>query len=154
MSGGGILFPNAKINVSAVTDGTSNSLIVGESSNFLYTLNGTKVNWSSGWHGFFIGCNSASTPPSYGNGGDARTMNQLSMRYRINQTRGWPDGGNCGSTGVCDNMGTNTPLTSGHPGGVNVLLADGSSRFLGDTLAADLLGLLATRDDEQTMPSF
>ena len=44
VSGGGILFPNAKINVSAITDGTSNTLIVGESSNFLYTLNGTKVN--------------------------------------------------------------------------------------------------------------
>ena len=55
---------------------------------------------------------------------------------------------------MCDNIGTNTPLTSAHPGGVNVLLADGSCRFLADTLAGDILGLLATRDDEKTLPDF
>lgn len=155
VSGGGILFPNAKINMSAVTDGTSNTIVVSESSNFLFTQNGTKVDWSSGWHGFFIGCDSTQTPPNYNNGGDARTMNQLSLRYAINQFRGWPDPpGNCGGTGVCDNIGNNFPLTSAHPGGVNVLFTDGSTRFLSETIAASVQGLLATRDDGQTLPNF
>lgn len=154
VSGGGILFPNAQINMSAILDGTSSTLLVGESSNFLYTQSGTKVDWSSGWHGFFIGCDSTNTPPNYSNGGDARTMNQLSLRYLINQNRGWPDPpGNCGTTGVCDNVGSNTPLTSAHPGGVSILLADGSSRLLSDTVTARVLGWLATRDDSQALPS-
>jgi prepilin-type N-terminal cleavage/methylation domain-containing protein len=155
VSGGGILFPNAKINMAAITDGTSNTMIVGESSNFLFTLNGTRVDWSSGWHGFFIGCDNVNSPPNYSNGGDARAMNTLSVRYLINQTRGWPDPpGNCGSTGVCDNIGTNTPFTSAHPGGINVLLTDGSTRFLSETTAAAVLGCLVTRDDAQTLPAF
>lgn len=153
VSGGGILFPNAKINISNITDGTTNTMIVGESSDFLYTLNGAQVAWSSGWHGFFIGCNNANTPPNYGNGGDARAMNQLSVRYLINQKRGWPNApGNCGSTGVCDNIGTNTPLTSAHPGGIDIILADGSCRFVNENLDATTLGRLATRDDGLPLP--
>jgi prepilin-type N-terminal cleavage/methylation domain-containing protein len=154
VSGGGILFPNAKINISAIQDGTSNTMIVGESSHYLYTQNGTKVDWSSGWHGFFIGGHNANQPPNYSNGGDARTMNTLSLRYLVNQFYGWPNPpGNCGTTGVCDNIGTNTPLTSAHPGGVCILLADGSSRLLAETVAANVLGWLATRDDGQALPS-
>lgn len=153
VSGGGILFPNAKINISEITDGATNTMIVGESSDFLHTLNGAQVDWSSGWHGFFIGCSNANTPPTYGSGGDARTMNQLSLRYLINQKRGWPNSpGNCGSTGVCDNIGTNTPLTSAHPGGIDILLADGSCRFVQETLDATTLGRLATRDDGLPLP--
>jgi prepilin-type processing-associated H-X9-DG protein len=39
------------------------------------------------------------------------------------------------------------PLSSTHTGGVNVVFADGSVRFLRDSLDVNVLALLATRDD-------
>lgn len=154
VSGGGILFPNSQIDISKITDGTSNTLMVGESSDFLYTQNGTQVDWSPSWAGFFIGVKGTGLPPQYNNGDDARAFNMLSLRYLINQRRGWPNPpGNCGSTGICENQGTNFPLTSSHSGGVNGLLADGSARFLEETISGTTLGLLATRDDGQVAPA-
>ena len=78
-----------------------------------------------------------------------------SIRYRINQKDGWPDSpGDCGQTGVCQNVGTNIPLNAGHAGGVSALMADGSVRFLNEDIAMLTLAALATRDDGQTISSF
>ena len=92
-----------------------------------------------------------------GNGSDNRTFQLTTIRYQINQKQGWPDGptndGNCGSTGVCDDGGTNIPLNSAHTGGVNGLLADGSVRFLQNNLALVTLAQLATRDDGTVLSS-
>ena len=41
-----------------------------------------------------------------------------------------------------------------HPGGVNVLFADGSVRFLSESLDPQTLRLLMTRDDGQALPAF
>ena len=78
---------------------------------------------------------------------DSRIFGLTSVRYQINQKRGWPDAGDCGGMGVCSNFGCNIPLNSAHTGGVNVALADGSVRFLADTTALLTLAQLATRDD-------
>jgi len=156
--GGGVLFPFSQINFAGISDGTSNVIAVGEQGDFLITLNGTKQPWGAGTiHGWFIGAHGGSPtvdrrPPNYFNGGDARHFNMTTVRYNINQKRGWPDApGNCGSLGVCDNVGNNIPLNSAHPGGINVLLCDGSVRFLSDTLDLAILARLATRDDGQTV---
>jgi prepilin-type processing-associated H-X9-DG protein len=72
------------------------------------------------------------------------------IRYRINQKTGWPDApGNCGATGVCENVGSNVPLNSAHPGGVHLLMCDGSVQFVSDAVALDIVARLATRDDGQ-----
>jgi prepilin-type processing-associated H-X9-DG protein len=74
------------------------------------------------------------------------------IRYNINQKRGWPDPpGNCGALGVCDNVGNNIPLNSEHPGGVNGLFCDGSVRFLSETMDLATLARIATRDDGQSV---
>ena len=41
----------------------------------------------------------------------------------------------------------NPPLTSAHPGGVNVLRVDGSVQFLSDTIDMESLTIQAIRDD-------
>lgn len=158
-SAGGLLFPNSMIKLAEISDGTSNTLMVSESNDYLTTVSGQKVDWNATFHGWVIGASDARKPPLYGMSGatpvDARTFNQITIRYRINQKTGWPNPpGNCGSLGVCDNTSTNPPLTAAHTGGVNAVFGDGSVRFLNDNLALSTLGLLATRDDGQSIPEF
>jgi prepilin-type N-terminal cleavage/methylation domain-containing protein/prepilin-type processing-associated H-X9-DG protein len=150
----GILFPAGKITLDSVSaaDGTSNTMAISEQNTFLITANGSRVGWGTGnLHGWMIGWHSASS--TAGAGGDARTFQMTTIRYAINQTKGWPDApGNCGSLGVCDNVGTNIPLNSAHAGGVNALMTDGSVRFLSETTSLPVLAVLAMRNDGQANP--
>jgi prepilin-type processing-associated H-X9-DG protein len=150
-SAGGAIVPGVQIKlaINMIPDGSSNQILVAEQNETLTTLNGSKVVWGAGLlHGWMIGWHTTLTPNGGGNIGDARTFQMTTIRYQINRRTGWPDPpGNCGSTGVCDNIGTNIPLNSGHTGGVNALFGDGSVRFLRDALPIATLAGLATRDD-------
>ena len=156
VSGGGALIPGGAVKLSSISDGTSNTLIISEQSDFLWLQDNTKVSWATGsLHGWFIGFYRNITPPTIGNGGDNRTFQMTTIRYKINQKKGWPNGsGNCASTGVCDNVGTNIPLNAAHSGGVNGLMADGSVRFLSDDLSLAILGQLSIRDDGVPLAGF
>ena len=148
--GGGTLFPGGKVNFASMTDGTSNTIVVGEQNDAIVTLDGTKNYWNASTaNGWEIGSpnNSGTSPPNLGNGGDKRHFQMTTVRYAINQKKGWTNGGDCGGQGVCSNMGNNIPLNSAHTGGVNVLLGDGSVRFLRDSIPIATLAQLATRDD-------
>ncbi|VTR99492.1 DUF1559 domain-containing protein [Tuwongella immobilis] len=143
MGAGGVMHSNSQVQITGITDGTSNTMIVSEDGNFLFTANGSRVNWRAGGpHGFAMGV-------GYGgslSGGD-RPFNMTTIRYAINQVRGWPNSpGDC-SLGVCENTGGNTPLRSAHTGGVNAVFADGSVRFLTDSLPVETLIQLGIRDD-------
>lgn len=70
---------------------------------------------------------------------------------RIN---GWPNAGDCGNLGVCQNLGVNIPLNSAHPGGVHIVLCDGSVRFVADSMTMELLAKLSTRDDGRPIESY
>src|SRR5262249_58838813 len=111
------------------------------------TLNGSPQEWGSGLrYGWMLGWYTVT--PKDGAVTDARLFQATTIRYQINRKTGWPDyPGDCGNTGVCENMGSNTPLNSTHNGGVNALMGDGSVRFLTDATALSVLGGLATRDD-------
>jgi prepilin-type N-terminal cleavage/methylation domain-containing protein/prepilin-type processing-associated H-X9-DG protein len=149
VSAGGILFPNAQVRMGQITDGTSNTLLVGEQSDFLTTLNGSKQAWTaSSRNGWLMGAGSTGIPPNYLPGGNNRAFNITTVRYAINQTTGWPDPpGDCYATGVCEDQGGNIPLSSTHGAGANVLMADGSVRLLSSATPVATLGALATRDD-------
>ena len=152
--GGGIVM-NTKQTLGALTDGTANTILISEQSNFLKTANGTRVAWNAnGPHGWTIGW--GNTNNSFTNTttiGDARTFNTTTIRYTINATGPaagtlWADPpGNCGSHGVCDNTGANIPLNSAHTGGVNILRGDGTIGFIRDSIPLLNLAAAATRDD-------
>jgi prepilin-type processing-associated H-X9-DG protein len=80
---------------------------------------------------------------------DARGQTSTTIRYAINQKFGWKPGvANVGvSPSRWQSEGSNVPLVSAHPGGVNALLGDGSVRFLQDSTDLLMLARLATRDD-------
>jgi prepilin-type N-terminal cleavage/methylation domain-containing protein/prepilin-type processing-associated H-X9-DG protein len=151
ISGGGVLVPGSmKQSLSVITDGTSNVAMISEQGDFMINTSGTKVDYRNTLHGWMIGWHTTATPPQWGNGSDNRTFQMTTVRYMINQKTGWPTPpGNCGSLGVCDNASSNLPLNSAHPGGVQIALADGSVRFLSQTLDMATLGRLAVRDDGQ-----
>jgi hypothetical protein len=151
-SGGGTLFPNQAVNFGGMTDGTSNTIVVSEQSNFLTLSTGTKVSWNgSGLHGWAMGAGNASVPPAYTD----RAFNTTTVRYTINFTKsgGWANNTTCCSPGdgVGSNYGHNTPLNSAHTGGVNVLRGDGTVGFLRDSIPLATLMSLATRDDGLTL---
>jgi len=147
-AGNGMLIPGfARLRMEGVTDGTSNTICVGEQNDFIFTTDGVRRQWGAGLlHGFQIGWHSSAVPNGT-NIGDARTFQMTTVRYQINQKRNWTN--NCGGTGVCDNMGTNIPLNSAHTGGINTARVDGSVQFLRDSTALATLARLAVRNDGQ-----
>jgi prepilin-type N-terminal cleavage/methylation domain-containing protein len=147
LGGGGVLFANSRIRWKDVTDGTSKTLMLGEQSDFITTLDGTKNAWTCANWGWMLGACHTEPPPGYlcNSAGFAITT----VRYAINQKTGWPNGGNCAGTGVCGFNANHVPLNSAHNGGAMAASCDGSIRFLGDETDVAVLGRLATRDDGQ-----
>ena len=137
-SKGGILFDTDEggVGFGQITDGSSNTIMLGEQSDFMLRSDGTLVEVrGDGNHGFNMGSNSG------GQGG--RIFNIVSMRHTINLKDYDSVAGGYGNTGA------NRPLLSAHSGGVNVSLADGSCHFLSDNTAIGILLNLSDKDDGQ-----
>jgi prepilin-type N-terminal cleavage/methylation domain-containing protein/prepilin-type processing-associated H-X9-DG protein len=153
IGGGGVLIANGKLTFADVTDGASNTMMASEQGNWISTTDGSgDHDWraSQPW-GWQMGTVAVGTPPhmTYAE----RTFNLTTIRYRINQTAGWP-GDDANGTGVGLDNGANTPLNSTHSGGINALFADGSVHFITDSTTMDVLARLATRDDGQPVDAF
>src|SRR5207244_457625 len=85
---------------------------------------------------------------------DNRAQHFTTIRYRPNQKE-WvkttPNTGVFSASHSWKCEGANVPLVSNHTGGVNVLNADGSVRFLRDNVDIIMLARYATRDDGQVL---
>lgn len=171
-SGGGMLGPNSFVRFSAVTDGMSNTMMVGEQGVKLIRLDGT-YSWifpsqgaatagGSNYTGWLIGCRVEGQPPTIdgnlndsesgtqGPGGGYRFFNVTTIRYRIRQE---PFADTI-FPGMSSSMGANNPLGSFHTGGTHALLGDGGVRFLSENMDLETLKKLATRDDGQPIGDF
>jgi prepilin-type processing-associated H-X9-DG protein/prepilin-type N-terminal cleavage/methylation domain-containing protein len=131
---GGVLLPARCVTIAEITDGTSNTVAVGEQSDWLEP--DEVYGKSDCWHGFPMGA-------SYAYGG--RMFNLTSVRYTINMKSST-------LTGVGGNCGPNSPIQSAHAGGANTLFADGSVQFLSETLNLNVWFDLCNRDDGHTIP--
>ncbi len=155
ISGGGMALANKPIRIRDVTDGTTNTIHLGEMSGRLRRLDGT-FSWVSGSgtvHGWLMGTRNAGSPPNLDtgtSGGDQRCFNMVTIRYSPNQE----PFANQLFPGMGSNQGANNPLNSMHTGGVQILLADGSVRFLSENIDLESLKKLATRDDGQVIGEF
>ncbi len=116
-------------NMKDCTDGTSNTMMIGEDSGLIANVDRRK-NLSGGWGGMRpVG---TSGGDGYGGGGI------VTIRYSPNPKTA------PAFTGAGFNNG---PLTSFHVGGVHTLLADGSVRFISDNLSLDTLLALGAIND-------
>jgi prepilin-type N-terminal cleavage/methylation domain-containing protein len=132
--------------IAKCTDGTSNTLIEGEMSHYVFNAAGQKDdrrpsrNWSwamgglSGWRDW------------------APATCTVTVRYA-------PNSKVLGQNGLVwsawdDASGSNCPLTSAHTGGVHGLLADGAVRFVSDNIDLGILTLLSVRDDNIPVGDF
>jgi prepilin-type N-terminal cleavage/methylation domain-containing protein/prepilin-type processing-associated H-X9-DG protein len=152
-SAGGTFFRGSSVKLGDMTDGTSNTMMVSEQSDWMVAADGSKRQWTSaGLYGWSMGTD-YNIPPNGTNIGDNRQFNCTTIRYNINAKTGWSthggtstQSGDC-TVGVCYDMGNNIPLNSTHAGGVNILMGDGSVRFLADSTPIGILALMAVRDD-------
>ena len=145
MSAGGMLVPNVAIQDSHVRDGTSTTLLVSETSDFITDASGAQRRVDAGFFlGWLSGTNAENAPPNFNNALDAYCLNIMSVRYPINER-------NYLLPGIHDSHGPNNPLLSAHPNGVNALFVDGSVRLLSDDIDLTTLKRLATRDDGEVV---
>lgn len=142
ISSGGVLIVNSGVPIAQITDGTSNTIAVGEQSDWLQpTTPGADRGCPNGdcrsdcWHSFAMG------------GPDSnRAFNLTCVYHPINMksTTGY---------GVPENCGPNTPIQAVHPGGAHTLFADGSVQFLNESLNLQVLYNLANRNDGKVTSS-
>jgi prepilin-type processing-associated H-X9-DG protein len=116
----GIIYPDSKINLRRVTDGSSNTIIVGEVS---WRGSGPTRTWIVG-----------------GLTGGGWVYAAENVRYPMKEAfRAEPPG----ESGFGNN---HTSLGSEHPGGAHVCMADGSVQLLSEDIAVADLRPLASRD--------
>jgi prepilin-type N-terminal cleavage/methylation domain-containing protein len=117
-----------------MTDGTSNLAAIGEQSDFLINLStgakydgrstGVNYGWPMGINGTF---------------GGERQFSLTTIRE--------PLGTKNTATMYSQDMYPNMPVQSAHTGGVQLLIADGTVRFVSNNINFQLLQMLVTRDD-------
>lgn len=130
---GGVLIPDDGVKISEVTDGTSNTMAVAETSDWCRDANGKKEDCRCDCiHGFQMSGNNSSS--------DHRTFNLTTVMHRINEK-------SINAYGVAGNCGNNRPIQSAHSGGANSVLVDGSVRFLNEEMNIRVFRDLADRDD-------
>lgn len=137
LSQGGILLNDAGIGFGEISDGSSNTILIGEQSDWMVNPDGTLIEIrSDGNHGFNMGARTQGP-------GESRIFNLTVIRHPLN-TKNYID---VEATGAAGNIGANRPLLSSHPAGVNVGLADGSVHFLNESLELLTLFNLSDRND-------
>lgn len=148
----GMLAANRSLTFKDCTDGSSNTIIVGEQSG---QVNGRErsANALGAWFGLVLntvttsdGKNTwtASTPVDTVTYSSGYTGGLTTLRFAPNAYWQTAAPGSCNSE-----FEVNYVLNSFHPGGIHVLLTDGSVRFLGDSVDMDMFRWLCVRDDGQ-----
>jgi prepilin-type processing-associated H-X9-DG protein len=147
----GILYAGSKTTLVGITDGTSNTWIIGEQSDHLRDANRTPITAgytancgnSGGLYGWPMGA-AIGNNQAVSAWGDGRHFNCTSVRWPLNNTNN-PVMSNSSATGTNNDVGTNFPLSSGHSGGVNIGLADGSIRFFSNSTSLTIISYYCTK---------
>lgn len=152
----GLLLENESVSFRDISDGSTNTLLVAEQSSARYPT----IDVSSGLpvvelvtdesiRSSYLGSAWAGTnhPSSLIAGGPTNSchhvFNVTTVRYGINLNGSAPATGDTSAV----SGGANTPIMSAHPGGANVLFADGGVRFLSENLDFGVLMAISDRHD-------
>ncbi len=141
-SNNGMLPKNECMSIADATDGTSNTMIVAEQSTY---VNGRNI--TANYYGAWYGTRHPRPMDDAAGCGDLWGAGTTAVRYAPNL-----------NTDTLDGAGqmyhNNTILNSRHPGGVNILLTDGSVRFASETIDMVTLRQLACRYDGVPLGDF
>ena len=139
----GVLGANTQVRYRDITDGTSHTMMVSEVGEYLIDSNSgdRKDRRPGGYFGFNEGYRAGSY-----------ACNTSTLRYAINRLSMDLSGGewDC-AHGNCVAAANNSVLRSSHPGGILASFADGSVKFLNETLGVDILGRVGARNDGLTI---
>jgi prepilin-type processing-associated H-X9-DG protein len=149
----GVMAGNTRVKLTDISDGTSNTMVVGEQSNHLRDVNNQVIlgrNYGGGQvsvtcqgpDGWIQGC--VINVPTGNVGNSDVVYNVAVIRYPINQIGMQLNVGGCE-----DNVGNNIPLSSMHSGGASLLFGDGSVRFWTSNTDLRVLCYAACRNDGQ-----
>jgi prepilin-type N-terminal cleavage/methylation domain-containing protein/prepilin-type processing-associated H-X9-DG protein len=132
VSWGGMLITNGAVTIADVgRKGTTHTIIVGEQSDFCTDSDGIKRDCRSDCgYGFPMGPSSKDT--------FERQFNLTCVVFPIGYS-------NYDAMGVTGDCGPNRPIQSAHSGGAQVLMVDGSARFLVSAIDVNVLYALANR---------
>jgi hypothetical protein len=125
------------VGIAGITDGTSNTVVVGEQSQFnVDTATGLLTkDWRA--------CNHDGGPWSGGAGGDSDWwLNMTVVRATINSK--------AGNNGNEAPYYRHTRILSPHAGGAHVLISDGAVKFLSENMDAVTWYRACSRNDNQT----
>lgn len=146
----GMLPMNVPVKDSHVTDGTSNTIMLGEQSGSVRSAAGVALDFrGSSTEGAWMGADATGASPASGD-----SYNTTTVRYPIGY-KGFTDSRADGFNlyNYTDNPlrpfppGQNQPFNSVHTGGAFVLRGDGGVKFLSESLNLGVLLQLAQRDD-------
>lgn len=157
LSADGVLIPNRSVNSALITDGMSNTLVVGECSEYGYSVTKEQHRIDGNYpHCWYTGGWGLGTPPSYVSGvgvtfptppvNNITTINFSPNAVYFEQTAATP--------GMWQGSAPMNPLASAHTGGVLGGLADGSVRFISNSIHLPTLKSLGCRDDGQVVGEF
>ena len=150
----GMLLGGECVAIRDCTDGTSNTIIVGEQSGNSLSSGSVRTDYMSGWSCGHSCRESVSVINANRTTGDLCVSSCGSpLRTGITVINGSPNPVSPPYRGDRSSR-AHVPLKSYHVGGVHILLADGSARFLGDNTDAGICRQLAVRDDGSALGDY
>ena len=152
VSGNGVLPSNKAVKISEITDGTTNTVMLGEQSDFGFDSANKPIEMrSSAVFSIGVSSNGNGTPGESTTWNGNQTYNITCIRYPLNHKIYTTDRTlGIGNTSP-DSAGgeTNKPIQSIHAGGAQLLLCDGSVKFASQSISFDLFKNLAQRASNQ-----
>ena len=147
---GGVLLLGETVKFRDITDGQTNTIMVGEASDWGRDNNDNPRSLQ-GVHGWIMGSPRTAIDNTQRN--NERIFNITFIDHPPNWVR---ETGNAhpGTDGIGPNFGSNNGLYSAHPGGVQVVIGDGSVHFVSETIDMEVFRRACTRDDGQPVSPF
>jgi prepilin-type N-terminal cleavage/methylation domain-containing protein len=141
----GVIYPESRVELSDITDGTSNTILLGETSTSRGWTDSVRKNWGGlmpwTWDFYYYSSSAGSCPTSVGTTCGFLMIDHKYVSFPINHTGSFTY--------------NNTPFRSAHAAGANLAFSDGSIRFAPNTTGLQVLKDLASRNGgEPTQPEF
>ena len=141
----GVLYPHSKVRMGDIRDGTTNTFMICEQSNFLRVDDGDKICSAAGPHGAYAGSDLTEAPTA--STGAMKLFAETAIRYGINDSVKTTSGAKTLQDGVTEDGGPNGGVFSPHPGGAMIALCDGSVTFFTEGMELATIYRMAARAD-------